>query len=393
MKRLFAWGLAVRFLAVWGLAVLAAAAPSPSRASDHADPLNLTDPNANITGLFIFPEGDRYILMFNVRRSLRNPKPYDLAPYEYVVNIDLTTPVTFTSEEDVARYGGTVVIPEKLHPDVTIKVRLENDVSLKSIAYTGLKETDQIRTYTGVRDDPFIFPRFFKKNVITMMMSIPKTAFPPGQQDYILWGTTYKNGKVFDHVGRSVRSQLPRFGVLNLVEPKDQVRVLMKQKAFLDKAYNFLDGNKEWWSQAIGGLLEFTFLLRPYDLAPDVMIYTDRRKAGFPNGRLLTDDVNAILCTTGDCLLQELSFIEGKWPRATENDEKFLTEWPYLAAAWPDEAEAVKTRSIWPYLLPVLVVFAVLIWGLVELTWRLARWLWRTLRRKLGKPAKPAMAG
>jgi len=318
-----------------------------------------------------------------MRRSLTDPKPYDLSPYEFEVSIDLTSPVTFDNAEDRARYGGTIVIPEKLHPDVTIKINLQDDTSLKSIAYSGLKQTEQIRTYTGVRDDPFIFPRFFGVNVISMVMSIPKSSFPAGQQDFILWGTTYKNGKVFDRVGRSVRSQLPRFGVLNLVAPKDQVKTLMKLKDFLDKTYNFLNGNREWWSQAIAGLLEFTFLIRKYDLMPDVMIYTDRFPAGFPNGRLLTDDVNAILCTTGDCLLQELSFIEGGWPRATTNDKPFLTDWPYLAAQWPDKQEAVKTRSIWPYLLPVLLVTAILIWGLVEILWRLARWLWRFFRRKL----------
>ncbi len=199
MKRHAVWVFAVLILAMFLQA-------PPARASDHADPLNLTDPNANITGLFIFPKDDQYILIFNVRKSLRNAKPYDLSPYLYEVDIDLTTPVLFDSEEDRLRYGGTIPVPDKLHPDVTIKVRLNDDTSLKSIDYTGLKDTDKIRTFTGVRDDPFIFPRFFNKNVISMVMSIPKSAFPQGQQDFILWGVTYADGKVSDRVGRSVRS-------------------------------------------------------------------------------------------------------------------------------------------------------------------------------------------
>lgn len=358
-------------------------APLAARASDHADPLKLSDPNANITGLFIWPEGDHYVIVFNVRKSLTDAKPYDLGPYLYEVSIDLTSPVTFESAEDRARYGGTVVIPEKLHADATISVRLNNDTSLRSIDYSGLGHTDEIRTYTGVRDDPFIFPRFFARNVISMVMSIPKNAFPEGQRDFILWGTTYVNGKVSDRVGRSVRSQLPRFGSLNVAAPPDQVRVLMKQKEFLDNTYNFLNDNKEWWSQAIAGLLQFTFQLRKYDLAPDVMIYTTRFQPGFPNGRRLPDDVNSILCNVGDCLLQEISTIEGDYPRPTANDKKFLPAFPYLAAPWPDKPEKVLTRSIWPYLLPVLIAFAVLIWALVEVTWRLLRWLWQALRRKV----------
>lgn len=381
MKRLAAWGLTALVLAIFLLAPAA-------RASDHADPLNLTDPNANITGLFIFPKDDQYVLIFNMRKSLTEAKPYDLSPYEYEVDIDLTTPVLFDSEEDRLRYGGTIPVPDKLHADATIKVRLNDDTSLKSIAYTGLKDTDKIRTYSGVRDDPFIFPRFFKKNVISMVLSIPKSAFPEGQKDFILWGVTYAHGKVSDRVGRSVRSQLPRFPILNKVPPNEQVRALMKAKKFLDGVANFFSSKKEWWSQAIPGLLEFTFQIRPYDLAPDVMIFTTRYPAGFPNGRLLTDDVNAIVCTTGDCLLQELSFIEAPWPRATKNDKEFLADWPYLAEPWPDSPEKVITQSIWPYLLPVLVVTALLIWGLVEIILWLLCWLWRTVRRKIAE-ARP----
>ena len=215
MKRHAVWGLPALILAIFLLAPAA-------RASDHADPLNLTDPNANITGLFIFPKDDQYVLIFNMRKSLTDAKPYDLSPYEYEVDIDLTTPVLFDSEEDRLRYGGTIPVPDKLHADVTIKVRLNDDTSLKSISYFGLKDTDKIRTYTGVRDDPFIFPRFFKKNVISMVLSIPKSAFPEGQKDFILWGVTYVNGKVSDRVGRSVRSQLPRFGILN--KPRRKIR-------------------------------------------------------------------------------------------------------------------------------------------------------------------------
>jgi hypothetical protein len=366
--------------AVWSLLALvlltASLKPSTLSASDHADPLNLTDPSANITGLFIFPKDDQYVLIFNVRKSLTNAKPYNLEAYEYVVNIDLTTPVTFDSTEDRARYGGTIPVPDKLHPDVTIKVRLQDDTSLKSIAYTGLKNTDKIRIFTGVRDDPFIFPRFFKKNVISMVMSIPKNAFPDGQQDFILWGATYGNGKLSDRVGRSVRSQLPRFPPLNVFDPKDQVEKLTKAKDFLDNVANFLNTKKEWWSQAIAGLLEFTFQFRKYDLAPDVMIFTTRFPPGYPNGRQLADDVNAIQCTTGDCLLQELSYIEGSWPRAVKNDKDFLPDFPYLAEPWPDSPEKVITDSIWPYLLPVLIVFSVVVWGLVEIVWRTLRWLW-----------------
>jgi hypothetical protein len=379
MKRRAIWVLPALML----FAALLAFAPSAVRASDHADPLNLTDPYSNITGLFIFPRGDQYILVFNVRKSLVGPKPYPLSPYDYVVHIDLTTPVSFNSTEDRARYGGTIVVPEKLHADATVTVHLNDDTTLKDISFNGLKGTDRIRLYTGVRDDPFIFPRFFKVNVISMVMSIPMDAFPEGQRDFILWATTSKDGKQLDHVGRSVRSQLPRFGALNTAAPKDHVNLLMKEKKFWDDLCNFLNGNKEWWSPAIAGLIEFTFQIRKYDLAPDVMIYTSRFPPGYPNGRQLPDDVNAITCTTGDCLLQELSFIEGDWPRATVNDKKFLDEWPYLAEPWADRTPAPPpTRSIWPYVVGIALFIAIVNWGLIEIIRRLIMCLLRKYRRK-----------
>jgi len=366
----------------WYLALLTAIVlllggwPAQITASDHADPVNLKGPETNITDLFFFPEGDRLILIFNVRRALSSPPPYDLSPYTYEVNIDLTTPVGFTNASELARYGGTVLEPAKLHPDASIRIRLNDDASLKSIEYDKLKDTDQIRTHFAVRDDPFNFPRFYGVNAITMVMSIPRTAFPAGQQDFILWGTTARKGEQIDHVGRSIRTQLPRFGFLNTLKPSEHVPALIHQSELRSNVYNFLKGNTEWWSAAFAELMESTFLLRSYDNQPDVMIYTDRRPVGYPNGRLLTDDVVAQSCAFGDCLLQEISFIEGAFPRQTTNDKPFLTEFPYLAEPWDIKAPPTPpSRSLTPYLIGIAVLLIVLSWGLVQAI----RWGWHHL--------------
>ena len=65
-----------------------------AQASDHADPIFLSDPEANITGLFFFPRGDQYIMILNVRRATTKGKPFPLTPYDYVINIDLHSEVT-----------------------------------------------------------------------------------------------------------------------------------------------------------------------------------------------------------------------------------------------------------------------------------------------------------
>src|SRR5262249_107050 len=160
-------------------------------------------------------------------------------------------------------------------PDATITVRLNNDTTLKSIIVNGLN-TEKIRTYTGVRDDPFIFPRFFKVNVIAMVMSLAKDAFPAAQHDFILCGTATNDAVGLDHVGRSIRPQLPRFGIINTTPPGDQLQILMENKESRDKLYNFFKGNREWYSKVVADLLQPTFQIRKYDLVPDVMIYTDR---------------------------------------------------------------------------------------------------------------------
>jgi hypothetical protein len=78
-----------------------------------------------------------------------------------------------------------------------------------AVSWVGLGNPDAIRVFTGVRDDPFIFPKFFKRNAIVMVLSIPFSAFPAGQQDWLLWGTSaqVKDGAQIDHVGRSTNDK------------------------------------------------------------------------------------------------------------------------------------------------------------------------------------------
>lgn len=352
-----------------------------AHASDHADPSNLMGPESNITDLFFFPDGDRLVLIFNVRRALSTKPPYDLSPYVYEVNLDLTTPVSFDNPADVARYGGTVTAPAKLHADAKVRIRLNNEAGLDRIEYEGLQNTADIRSSFGVRDDPFNFPRFYGVNTISMVMSIPRTAFPAGQKNFILWGTTAKDGMQIDHVGRSIRTQLPRFGFLNTVAPDKQLPALMEQSMRTNDLYNFLRGNTQWWSNALAELMETTFLLRKYDNQPDVMIYSDQFKVGYPNGRLLTDDVVAQTCATGDCLLMDLSFIEGGFPRSTKNDKPFLAEFPYLAEPWPEKPPAPPpTRSLTPYIVAGIIVLLLASWAVVQGLRVILRHLWRFVR-------------
>ncbi|NKL66286.1 DUF4331 domain-containing protein [Rhizobium leguminosarum] len=388
-----------RFLIL--LTVMVLCLPLRLHASDHADPIILNDPEANITGLFFFPDGDDMILILNVRRALRNPKPYRLSEYLYQIHMDFSTPVMFHAEDDLARYGGTIEASTGIKADATINIKLKDDTSIDGAVTVDGKEKDRFdvskfQVFSGVRDDPFIFPRFFEVNVISMALRIPKSQFQGHPNNYlIMWATSSKDGKQLDHVGRSLRSQLPRFGFLNELAPMDQIAALMEQQKKWDGIYNFFFMKRETWSRAFAELIETNFKLRSYDMQPDVMIYNFDKPAGFPNGRRLEDDVVALLCATGDCLLQELSFIEqrpkdGKpvWPRKVANDIPLPGKFPFTAEPWPDKAETLPTTSIWPYIVGGLIVVALVFWGIVEILRQLLFLIWRRLR---GSPTTKAV--
>ena len=362
---------------------LFALVPLGMRASDHADPINLQEPESNLTDLFFYPNGDQMIVILCVRRALITPGPYNLEPFEYAVHFDLQSGVTFDSEEDRTRYGGTIPNPEGLRPTATIRLRLNNDATLKEKSFEGLKDPDRIRVYAGVREDPFNFPRFFDRNTIAMVLSIPMASFPEGQRDWILWGTAYKDGKQIDHVGRSNRTQQARFDSLNVLPPNAHLPEIMRLVEKWNDVFTTLNNFREPQPKAAAGLIQYVLQIRKYDLVPDVMIYTNRFPPQFPNGRQLLDDVAALTCQTGDCILQEISFIEGGWPRRTVNDKPFLAEWPYLAEPYPEQPQmAASQPSIWPWIIGSAVLVALIGWGVVEIVRRSILWLWRRWRRR-----------
>jgi hypothetical protein len=377
LRRLAAGCLAASF------AIVAFVAVSPAQASDHADPVTLVTKETNLTDLFFFPKDGGYVLIFDVRRNLTDPPPYKTAGDTFHVNFDLHSRVTFDNAADKARYGGTIVQPSGVSPDVTISVKLNPDGSLLDSQISGLTGVENIRTWSGVRDDPFIFPPFFKKNVLATVMTIPASSFPTGQQDFILWATTERNGEQVDHVGRSIRTQLPRYSPLpgfgepnvNLLTPGQQVKAIMELTDGRNKITTFI--NKYTQTVAALPVWQTTFQMKPFDLTiPDVMIFTTRFPAGYPNGRLLTDDVVLETCLVGDCLLVDLSTMTGAWPRATKNDKAFLPDFPYLAEPWPSSPEPPPTtKSIIPL---VLLLASVLFLVLTVIPfWIGYKWGWR----------------
>jgi len=362
---------------------MVAGSPIPADASDHADPMVLKEPDANITDLFFFPDGDRYILILDVRRALTAKPPYTLEQYDYKVYFDLHTPIGFAKEDETARYGGTINVDPKtgettIAEDRWIQIHLNNDATLKKADYSpSFGDTSRIQLVTGIYDDPFIFPRFFKKNTVAMIFGIPKSVFSADQTHFILWAATYKQGKQIDHVGRSNRTQQARFESLNTLPPSQHLDGIMKNMKRYDWVSMLLNRYRE--TQPYAGAVQILAQTRKYDFVPDVMEYStiypqeiykryfpNEPPGGFPNGRRLEDDVAARTCMTGDCILQELSFVEGGWPRARENDKPLSKTFPYLAPKWEEGDPGFTPTmpvppSIWPTLITVLLVVAVIV--------------------------------
>ena len=348
------------------VALLLLAFSAAPHASDHADPIDLfmrRPLEPGITDLFVFPSPDKpgeMVVILCVRRALTQSASLKLEPYTYKIHMDLNTAVG-DDEASVARYGGSIAHPEGITPQVTMTFRFNNDATLREQRFDGLQTTEGISVWSGVRDDPFIFPQFFGTNVVAVVASIPLRAFPRDQSSWIVWATSERNGRQIDHVGRSLRTQQPRFELLNTLPPSRHRQATMREherpSLMRELGFRFLN-------------LPQLFAYRDYDHVPDVLIYTTRRPVGFPNGRLLTDDVAALLARYGDSLLFELSYTNPgppprkSWPRQTTNDKAFLQTFPYLAEPWPDRmvtrpglSRANKLKLIG------IVIFIVAVWA------------------------------
>jgi hypothetical protein len=351
------------------------------------------DPNANITDLHAFMvdklvgednqviEGEHLIVSLCVRSALipGQESTLNFKGYKFRVHFDLDPKVIRSSGDrdgalaqmfentnsrdglhDMDRsmqalYGGIITEPDKIKEDALLEFELElgTEDGKPQVVVSGTPRIDGfkaapnvvrsaaelrpgvINIQTGIFDDPFIFPRFFRKNVVGIVTAIPLTAvpLPHGKAPILLWATSHKGEKQIDHVGRSLRTQLPRFGYLNDKPPSEHVKEITRVHA-----------SPTLMEDILATFISPLEAHRHYDSVPDVMIYDLRTPAKFPNGRALRDDVAKILADAGETLLLELSYAESKqFPRAETNDKEFRDTFPYLAPPWmADEIEKAK---------------------------------------------------
>ena len=382
-------------------------------ASDHADPIKVRffgRPESNLTGLFVFEQKDKLVIALCARPGLAS-KDVDLHSFSCSINIDFDAEVAISAdgrdEDRTFRYGGWVKNPEQISEDIVITFDFDTDSGRNPLATAPLgtpiditptisKKPESVgdqlekkmKSWVGIRDDPFILQGFSTTNVVAMVVELPFEIV--GDKPLLIWGTCRQHSKKIDHVGRSLRTMLPRFDFLNSLHPSDHVKAIRRQHE-----------SPDIFQDVMSYFASPFFAIRHYDFEPDVLIFSrsrwrndlkgagldinnvdiNHKRVAFPNGRRLTDDVALLMRDRGDALLFEVSTAEAHAdhvPRPTTNGKPFESRFPYLAAPNEDpkspEKPSLRTRTIVIFVAGALVAFALL----VAFPW----WLyWRERRR------------
>ena len=349
-------------------------------ASDHADPVKvrfLGQPKSNLSGLFVFEHRNKLVIALCAQPGIVDNDSVDLRPLVYSIHIDCDAQIGFEDPTDINyefnenqertfRYGGWVENPENIKEDIVVQFSFENlgnvnpfakkkageqiavrpnvKVGGEKLDHQKLSKTIEENSWVGLRDDPFILQGFSNSNVVAFVIEIPLDQL--GDNDGILvWGTATQHGKQVDHVGRSLRTMLPRLDFINKLHPSEHVKAIKQRHTNPGVVQNL----KTYAASPIFGI-------RHYDMEPDVVIFTpsrwktkvkdkpipineDEPTIAFPNGRRLTDDVAKLMSLRGDSLLWEVSIADAHADhkiRPSENGKPFLEEMPYLAAPNPN---------------------------------------------------------
>jgi hypothetical protein len=291
----------LRRLAVVCAAVLAWTVSLPSRAADHGDTpllIQIGRHDARLTDLHAFRNGDNLVLSLSTNPAI----PVSATSYTFPsdltlrIYVDRHSRVSFEDADAVRLFGGTIESPEGVRPDLTFTITFdeEGDPSL-DVRGLGRQARERIQLFAGLRDDPFINGLRSGRNVASIVLEMPLADVlrpQAGDSTILVWAKSdvpNVDGPDDEHAGRNLRSQVLGNEELNTMGPADH-----------------------WMKMGV---------------VPDVVIYDTSRPAGFPNGRLLTDDIIDMLGNDGDPAVFNNPTAEAP----TANDVPFLATFPYLA--------------------------------------------------------------
>jgi len=265
----------------------------PAFAADHGDsPLLTSIPrhDARITDLHVFLDGSNLVLSLCTNPAIPPGTTDYVFPSDLTLklHIDNDSPVAFDDAAQNALYGGRLLEPDKISADVTFEVTFE--LGGPRLRLEGLSESaaSEISLFAGLRDDPFIRGPRIGRNVAAVVLEMPLSLVLGPGDTLLVWGTSKVpdvRGRISEHAGRALRSMFAANDVMNTSSPANH------------------------W--------------KDYELVPDVVILNVSQPVGYPNGRLLTDDVVDLTAIP--------SILANDAPFPSENDVPFLAAFPYLA--------------------------------------------------------------
>ncbi len=287
----------------------AAAFGSVLYAADHGDTPQLIQMgrhDARLTDFHAWKQGSDFVMSLCTNPAI----PATVTSYKFPedltlrMHIDNSSAVDFTQSTPDA--PGRIVTPEHVTANITLEFSAdENGNMVLSPAGLSGQLLQHVRVFSGLRDDPFIngdatnvTPKPANRvgrNSACVVVQLPVADIQgPAGASLLTWATAKVpdiSGPISEHAGRALRSQVNAFLSLNTLRPR----------------------------------AHFTEL----GLQPDVMIHNLNAPSGYPNGRLLTDDVIDLVEDTKG--MPGNPFNNPDAQGATQNDVPFLADFPYLA--------------------------------------------------------------
>jgi hypothetical protein len=177
----------------WLVGLLALTAFAP--VSDHSDTpalVSLARHDARITDFYAFARGGNLVLAVCLDPTV----PPGVSDYSFPGDLDLRiqidndSAVDFSNPTELATYGGTVVVPDRIREDVKLKLSFAGGTP--TLETTGIPAAfrDDIQLFAGLRDDPFIRGPRIGRNVAAVVIELPLEAVLAEQTTLLLWAST-----------------------------------------------------------------------------------------------------------------------------------------------------------------------------------------------------------
>jgi hypothetical protein len=292
------------------------------RAADHSDTPTLTMAgrhDGRITDLHAFLRSGKLVLALSMNPAIPLSATDYMFPSDLTAKIfiDRDSNITFNNPSDLATYGGTITNPGGIQEDIMFQITFSpGGAPMLTMTGLSLAAQQRVELFTGLRDDPFIRGPRIGRNIAAIVLRLPVSDLGAGATPKLLiWATAHVAtlpGPFEEMGGRALRSMFPENMQMNVLHPRDHFLILGK--------------------------------------VPDVVILDMGRPLGFPNGRLLTDDVVNLV---GDPRV-----LGDDQPFPHQNDVAFLQQFPFLAPPQLPGDAGIPTVSTWGLVVLTLALLA-----------------------------------